>query len=51
MKKIINTPEAYTDDMLRGIYAAHGDMVKYAENDLRCYCTAKKKPGKVAILF
>ena len=30
MKKIINTPEHYTDDMLRGIYAAHPDMVKYA---------------------
>ena len=29
MKKIINAPEAYTDDMLKGIYAAHGDMVKY----------------------
>ena len=28
MKKIINAPEAYTDDMLRGIYAAHPDMVK-----------------------
>ena len=23
MKKIINTPEGYTDDMLRGIYEAH----------------------------
>ena len=38
MKKIINAPEAYTDDMLRGIYAAHPDMVKYVEDDLRCYC-------------
>lgn len=50
MKKIINAPENYTDDMLRGIYASHGDTVKYVENDLRCYCTAKKKPGKVAII-
>ena len=50
MKKIINTPEHYTDDMLRGIYAAHPDMVKYVEDDLRCYCTAKKKQGKVAII-
>ena len=50
MKKIINAPEAYTDDMLRGIYAAHPDMVKYVEDDLRCYCTAKKKQGKVAII-
>jgi len=50
MKKIMNRPEDYTDDMLRGIYAAHGDMVKYVSDDLRCYCTAKKKDGKVAIV-
>lgn len=49
MKKIINAPENYTDDMLRGIYAAHPE-VKYVNNDLRCYCTAKKVPGKVAIV-
>lgn len=49
MKKIINKPEEYTDDMLRGIYAAHSE-VKYAADDLRCYCTAKKVPGKVAII-
>lgn len=50
MKKIINKPDMYTDDMLSGIYAAHGDLVKYVNNDLRCYCTAHKKPGKVAII-
>lgn len=50
MKKIINTPENYTDDMLRGIYAAHPDAVKYVHDDLRCYCTARKVPGKVAIV-
>ena len=50
MKKIINLPENYTDDMLRGIYAAHRGQVKYVADDLRCYCTAKKVPGKVAII-
>lgn len=50
MKKIMNAPEAYVDDMLKGIYAAHGDQVKYVENDLRCYCTANRKEGKVAII-
>lgn len=50
MKKIINDPKQYTDDMLKGIYAAHGNAVKYVEGDLRCYCTAKKKEGKVAII-
>ena len=47
MKKIMNAPENYTDDMLKGIYAAHPDMVKYVNDDLRCYCTAQKKDGKV----
>lgn len=50
MKKIMNAPEAYVDDMLKGIYAAHADKVKYVDGDLRCYCTAKKKEGKVAII-
>lgn len=50
MKKIINAPENYVDEMLKGIYAAHADQVKYAEGDLRCYCTAHKKEGKVAII-
>jgi Dihydroxyacetone kinase len=50
MKKIMNAPEAYTDDMLRGIYGAHAGLVKCAENDLRCYCTAKKADRKVAII-
>lgn len=50
MKKIINAPENYVDDMLKGIYNAHGDQVKYVNDDLRCYCTANKKDGKVAII-
>lgn len=50
MKKIINRPEDYTEDMLRGIYAAHGNQVKYVNDDLHCYCTAQKKAGKVAII-
>lgn len=50
MKKIMNAPENYTDDMLKGIYSAHKNAVTYAADDLRCYCTAKKKEGKVAII-
>ena len=49
MKKIINAPENYTNDMLRGIYAANS-MVKCTADDLRCYCIAEKKPDKVAII-
>ena len=50
MKKIMNDANNYTDDMLRGIYAVHADKVKCAAGDLRCYCTANKVPGKVAIV-
>ena len=50
MKKILNAPEQYTEDMLKGIYAAHSDQVKCANTMLRCYCVANKVPGKVAIV-
>ena len=30
MKKIINAPTTYVEDMLKGIYAAHGDKVKFS---------------------
>jgi dihydroxyacetone kinase-like protein len=49
LKKIINRPEDYADDMLRGIYTAYPE-VKSAAGNLRCYCTAEKIPGKVAIV-
>lgn len=49
MKKIINAPEAYVDEMLKGIYAST-DMVKYVADDLHCYCIANNKPDKVAII-
>ena len=50
MKKIMNAPEQYVDDMLRGIYRTHSDQVECVENDLRCYCIKQKNPGKVAIV-
>lgn len=50
MKKIMNRPEAYVDDMLHGIYAAYADKVHYVNGDLRCYCANRKVPGKVAIV-
>lgn len=43
MKKIINAPENYVDDMLKGIYAAHSDQVKYAADDLRCYLQSREE--------
>lgn len=50
MKKIINDPARYTDDMLGGVYRANADQVGYVNDDLRCYCTKQKVPGKVAIV-
>ena len=35
MKKIINAPENYVDEMLEGIYTAHPDLVTYVGGDLR----------------
>ncbi len=49
MKKIINAPENYVDEMLEGIYVAHPDLVTYVNDDLRCLVTADKKEGKVGI--
>lgn len=49
MKKLINAPENFVDEMLQGIYAAHPDKVTYVNSDLRCLVTAKKKQGKVGI--
>lgn len=49
MKKIINEAKEYTDDMLKGIYKANADKVKYVAEDLRCYCIKEKK-DKVAII-
>ncbi|MEY8351824.1 dihydroxyacetone kinase subunit DhaK [Lachnospiraceae bacterium 54-53] len=49
MKKIINTPENYVNEMLEGIYLAHPDYVTYAEGDLRCLVASGKTEGKVGI--
>ena len=38
------------DECSRAFTPAHGDQVKYVNDDLRCYCTANKKDGKVAII-
>lgn len=37
MKKIINAPERYVEDMLEGIYAAYPDRVKYAADDVNSH--------------
>ena len=40
MKKIINKPENYVDEMLEGLYAAHPDYITYTADDLRCLVTS-----------
>lgn len=50
MKKIINTPESYVEDMLSGIYAAHASMVQPVPGFHRCYERKNKTPDKVAIV-
>ena len=49
MKRLLNKPENYVDEMLEGVYAAHPDKVTCVDGDKRCYVSVKKKPGKVGI--
>lgn len=49
MKKVINKPENYVNEMLEGLYTAHSDLITYTDNDLRCLVSVNKKQGKVGI--
>ena len=50
MKKFLNKPEDFVDDMIKGIIAAHPDQLTYVENDLRCIVkSGEKKKGKVGL--
>jgi len=49
MKKFLNAPEQFVDEMLAGIYAAHPDLLACAGGDLRCVVTARPVSGKVGI--
>lgn len=48
MKKFLNDPVNFVDEMLEGIYKAHA-AITYTADDLRCLVTANTKPGKVGI--
>ena len=43
MKKFLNDPVDFVDEMLEGIYRAH-PQVTYAAGDRRCLVTANVKP-------
>lgn len=49
MKKIINTPENFINEMLDGICLAHPDMVRCLAEDSHCLVAANKINGKVGI--
>jgi len=49
MKKFLNSPEQFVDEMLEGIYAAHPAQLTCAAGDLRCVVTASPVKGKVGI--
>lgn len=49
MKKIINNPENYLQEMLEGIYIANPNDLTYVNDDFQCLVTKKKKAGKVGI--
>jgi dihydroxyacetone kinase-like protein len=50
MKKFINKPENFVDEMLKGIYASHPQQVMFVANDLRCYVRKEPVKGKVGIV-
>ena len=50
MKKFINDPKRFVDDMLEGIYRAHPDQVMAASGDPRCLVrVGSPRKGKVAL--
>lgn len=50
LRKLMNEPVRFVDDMLEGIYAAHPDKVTYVNNDYRCLVrVGAGKNNKVAL--
>jgi dihydroxyacetone kinase-like protein len=48
MKKFMNDPKNFVDEMLEGIYLANKE-VTYVADDKRCYVKAEPVKGKVGI--
>lgn len=49
MKKFINNPEAFVDEMLEGIMAAHPEQLTFASDDIRCVIRKDLTRKKVAL--
>jgi dihydroxyacetone kinase-like protein len=50
MRKFLNDPKNFVDDMLDGILIAHPDMLKHVGDDKRCIVRAQKGKNKVALV-
>jgi dihydroxyacetone kinase-like protein len=51
MKKLINDPARFVDELLEGLLAAHPDQLACAGGDLRCIVRAGEgRPGKVGLV-
>lgn len=51
MKKFINDPKDFVNEMIEGILSAHPDKLKSVNNDIRCLVRADKvRDGKVGIM-
>lgn len=49
MKKFLNKPETFVDEMIDGIIAAHPEQVRIVDGDRRCLVRAATIPGKVGL--
>src|ERR1035437_3611569 len=49
MKKFLNHPERFVDEMLEGIYSAHPGQLACVAGDLRCAVISHPAKGKVGI--
>ncbi len=50
MKKFLNKPTAFVDEMIEGLVAAHPDQLALVNNDRRCVIRAGRgRPGKVGL--
>ena len=49
MKKFLNAPEDFVDEMLEGIYSAHPKQLSFVADDPRCMVAAKRVAGKVGL--
>lgn len=50
MKKLLNKPEEFIPEMLKGLYAAHSDMYEAVDGKASCLVSRRRKKDQVAIV-